>query len=232
MSKKRSEYLARRNAEKLLGVSDGTLYHYAKQGLIRPHYFEDHPLRPFYRRSDLLILKRSLGQKTASLWEVESLALMALSSAQRAERRLETFSANLGLDIVHIGRDEESIRHLRREATKGFDHEELEDANWLRHWGNCFFSMDEIYLELTERLLGIDEPWKLYLDFASDITRELLTGKYEPRPTAAKFFQAGRSHLRHVSYMYCRRVNGRIVAGVVFDGRASAVDELSALLNS
>jgi hypothetical protein len=107
----------------------------------------------------------------------------------------------------------------------------------VRFWGGAFFSMDEVYFELVQRVMGDDEPWKRFMDFASVVTRAALgdgaeaVRASEELRLAYKYFQGGARHLWYIGYMYCRRSYGRRIADVVFDGSHSAVDELMAILH-
>ena len=98
-------------------------------------------------------------------------------------------------------------------------------------------AMDEVYFELVTQLLGDDEPWKQFTDFANEVTR----GAHKKATEAAavsndlasayKYFEGGKKHLWHISYMHCRRLFGIETANEAFDGRRRAVDELMSILH-
>lgn len=224
------EYVARADAAKELKVSVNTLTRLVRRGLLVPHYFEGHK-QQFFLKSDLHLAQLAGGARSVDIRQVNATALMALSAAHRAETRLaEVFSA-MGLDVVPLHRDAPSVLALYEEVKKIPSVSEVRDPEWLKYWGGVFFSMDEVYLELVQQLTGDDEPWKVFHDFCSNVTRIVIQENEVALYMAWNRFQAGRNHLRHVSYMHCRRRRGRRIADTVFDGAAPAVNELYSLLH-
>ena len=224
-----NEYVSRVEALRLLDLTGKGLQALVQRGAIVPKYLPPKN-RQFFLRTDVQALLSTRGGST-DMNQVKGLALMALSAARRAEQRLDEVFAHLGLGITPLQRDADAVRKLYEEAKKTPTLSELKDPHFLRYIGGTFFAMDEVYLELVEHVTGDDEPWKVFMDFGNRVTRLLLDEEEPAVFLAGKFFQAGRSHLRHVSYLQCRRMKGRRVAEVVFDGGATAVEELVALLH-
>jgi D-serine deaminase-like pyridoxal phosphate-dependent protein len=220
------DYLTLSAARKHLGVSRSTFARLVRRGLLAPLRREG---KPYFHRVEVQAYKASARGRYA-LPEVRSLALQALSIARRNEQRLMEVFARLGLEVIPLPRDESSVRALYREAEELLVSEELKENAWVKYWSGCLFSMDETYLELVEFFVANDEPWKVFFDATSKILGALRAENDRGLALVIKRLDAARAHLRYVGYMYCRRVRGVKVANTVFDGRASAVDELSAIL--
>ena len=221
-------FLDKAGATKELDVSPSTLDSLVRRGVLGPHFCEQRR-RPFFRISDLHEV--ALARRDATdLPAVRALALQALSAARRAEARLAEVYAQLGIDHVVLQRDASSLRTLYQEAQQPVSMTQLRDPNWVRYWGSCFFSMDEIYLELVGKAVGAEEPWRVYLDLANHIAEGLRAQCEDGLRLVIQYFTAARRHLANMSYLHCRRMGSARVGDVVFDGRATAVDELSALL--
>jgi hypothetical protein len=222
-------YVERREVAELLNISLTKVGHLVRRRLLVPHQF-DRIRGVFFKEDAVHFLKLSQSDREPDLQEVHSMALAAASSAQRAEQRLNELYARLGLDLEPIQRDPAAIRALYASAQQGPSERDAHDPEWLRLWGRSFFSMDELYLELVERVTGDAEPWKVFMDFASAVASMMTTELRAVLGHADKLFQAGRDHLRYVSYMHCRRTRGQTVATQIFDGRPGAVEELYAIL--
>jgi hypothetical protein len=158
------------------------------------------------------------------------MALQALSAARRTETRVDELCAQLGIDHIILQRDESSLRTLLQEAQQDFETARVRDAGWVRYWSSCFFAMDELYLELAETVTGVKDAWKIYLDLANRLAKALVEEQDDGLLLVSRYLASAQRHLVHVSYLHCRRMGSGRVGKVVFDGRASAVDELSALL--
>jgi predicted DNA-binding transcriptional regulator AlpA len=221
-----SDYVDKVEAAKTLGVSVRTLDNMIHKNMIVPHSFAG-SRKVVFLRSDVSALMQATGDGGLDLAQVKALALAALSTSRRNEQRMVELYAHLGMELLPLARDTHSVRSLYEEVKLGVEPSSVHDADWLQFWTNTFFSMDEVYLELVTHLTGDVEPWLVFHDLANAILRELDSyGLTRP----VRIFRASRNHLRHVSYMHCRRVKGVETAGIVFDGRARAVDELNALI--
>jgi excisionase family DNA binding protein len=219
------DYIDRTEAARILGVSVRTLDTWVHKNLIVPHSFTGNKVR--FLRSDVFSLLQAGGDRHFDLAQVKTLALAALATARRNEQRMVELYAHLGMEILPLPRDEHSIRALYADVRLGVEPTRVHDTDWLQFWINAFFAIDEVYLELVTHLTGDREPWKVFHDFANAILHELAKSTAGRAP---RVFRASRDHLRYVSYMHCRRMQGPKAAGVVFDGRARAVDELNALI--
>lgn len=221
-------FLDLNGAAKELNVSSFTVRSMVKRGVLVTHFFEQRR-RPFFRVADLQEVQLALRDST-DLQEVKALALQALSAARRTEARQAEMHAKLGIDCVVLQRDASSLRMLYDEAQRDIEPGQLCDPNYVRYWGGCFFSMEEVYLELVGKAVGVEEPWRVYLDFARRLAEGLHTQRESGLRLAIEYFTAARRHLTNVAYLHCRRMGSARVGDVVFDGRATAVDELSAIL--
>ncbi len=219
------DYVDKSEAAKLLGVSVRTVDNMIHKNVVVPHSFTG-SRKAVFLRADILALLRA-SSDGLDLMQVKSLALAALSTSRRNEQRMVELYEHLGMELLPLARDAHSVRALYEEARLGVEPSRVHDADWLQCWTNAFFSMDEVYLELVTHLTGDVEPWVVFHDFANGILNELDSyGLARP----VRIFRASRNHLRHVSYMHCRRTKGAEAAGIVFDGRVRAVDELNALI--
>lgn len=225
-----SEYVDREEAARLLGVCTKTLAAWTKQGLISPRFLDDRK-KLQYRRSDIQMLRLAREDKSINIWPVRAVALQALATARAMESRVTSLLEQLGLDVPPLARDERSIQALYETALTPSTSAQRRDPAWWRFWGASFFGMDEVYFELVSRTCYDDEPWKCFMDFASDVLREVDEDGSEELAAAQRYFRAGTRHLWYVGYMFCRRVRGRRVADAVFSGSRSAVDELMAILH-
>jgi hypothetical protein len=223
------EFLGREAAAELLECSISTLGHLVRRGALLPHYKAQRKVL-FFRKSDVEALKYALSDDAPDLREVKALALQALAGVRRTEERLAEIGASLGIDILPLPRDLDSIATMYREAQQNPLQEQLESASWLQYWGSRFFAMDDIYFELVETATGVDEPWKVYLDFSGKILRALVDEKDSSLQLPIRLISSARRHLWHVGYLYCRRSKSRRIADTVFDGSSTAVKELSAIL--
>jgi hypothetical protein len=230
-----SEYIGKAAAAKILDVSVPTVRQLVQQGVLIPHELlrKGKKGRPWevFRLSDVQHLRLSRNEGQTDFRQVKSLALQALSAARRTERRLTEFAARLGLDIQPLPRTENYVEQLYETTGQEVHPNIVTQAWWLKFWSGTFFGIDEVYLELVVHVTGDNEPWRRFFDFSSHVTRLIyLQGDAVP-VHPKRVFEASREHLRYVGYMYCRQSQSAKVAGLVFDRRASAVDELSALLS-
>ena len=222
----------RQETAKALDLSLSGLQQLVKRGALIPHYFLDRKNRQqFFRVSDIQALKTVGGERDGDIRQVKALALMALSSARRSETRLDEVYASLGVRLTPLLRDVDSVKALYESAKVEPTRADVRDPVWLSYWGGVFFSMDDVYLSLTQEVIGDTEPWKVFMDFGSKAVRLTIAENEPALYFADKLFQSGRRHLHHVSYLYCRRLHGRKIANVTFDGTATAVSELYAILH-
>ena len=225
------EYVTRAEAAEALGVTERSLYNMVKRGILIPRHFKEDWRRTLFLHADVEQLVLTLrGDKSPDLQQVKALALQALSTARRSEQRLSDIFEHLGLDIPPMPRDESFVRALYADAKNGFYPSTVTNAEWLKFWSDMFFGMDEVYFELVTLLTGDDEPWKVFLDFSGEVLREMHKRDEDIPAGPKRLFRASREHLRHVGYMHCRRSVSAKIAHTVFDGRASAIDELEAII--
>lgn len=225
------EYVDRKEAARLLGVTTRALSKWTQQGLISPQFIDDRK-KLQYRRSDVQMLRLAREDKNTDVWQVKALALQALATARASETRLLGLLEHLGFDAPPLDRSTSSIQALYEETLTAPTVTQLQSPEWWRFWAGVFFALDEVYLELVEKACYDDEPWKRYMDFASDTARAAKDERAVPELRAAqRYFHAGARHLWYIGYMFCRRMRGRRVADIVFDGSHSAVDELMAVLH-
>ena len=230
-----SEYIGKAAVAKILGVGVPTLRKMIQRGVLIPH---DRPSgkkgRPWevFRLSDVQHLRLSMKPRETDFRQVKSLALQALSAARRTEQRLTDFAARLGLDIPPLPRHDSYVQELYDSADQQQVHPNIvTEVWWLRFWSDTFFGIDEVYLGLVAHVTGDKEPWRRFFDFSSYVIRLMYLQRGAVPTHPKRVFEASREHLRYVGYMYCRQSQSAKVAGLVFDRRASAVDELSALLS-
>jgi hypothetical protein len=225
-----ADYIDGTETAKILGVHARTLSTMVRKNVIVPHSFQGNR-KMFFLRSDVFALLQARGEGNGGdFMQLKTLTLAALATARRNEQRMVELYAHLGMDILPLARDAYAVRMLYDEMRLGVEPLRARDPDWLQFWTNAFFAMDETYLELVTHLTGDKEPWKVFHDFANGILRELIVDGEATVGRPARVFRASRDHLRYVSYMHCRRMMGAEVAGVVFDGRARAVDELNAII--
>lgn len=236
MGRTGSEYVTKPQAAKMLNVTVRTLDKWVQQRLLHPHVLDQKARqgnRPHYfLRSDIRALMHARACKTADTWQIYGLALQALSTARQTDRRLTALFEHLGLNITPLDRDPDSVRALYESARRGFVTADLTNADWFTFWGGAFFSIDEIYLELVQQATADNEPWKVFLDFANSVTRELCrVGVEAPFKQPVLRFETGKRNLLYVSFMFCQRLYGIEAARFLFANRPSAVDELMAILH-
>lgn len=222
-------YITRRAAAKELRVSLSTLERMVRRGTIIQHRFSGHK-HQYFLLADLQLLQLTSRERGTDLREVKAIALQALAAARLAERRLDSVYAFLGIDVPPLQRDADSVRGLYKEALQGSQTIQVRDPVWLRYWSCCFFAMDDIYFMLVETVTDESEPWRIFVDFSSEIAQELTEEPEVARSLAGRFFEAARRSLFHAAYVHCRRSSGKAVANAAFRGGVGAVDELVEIL--
>lgn len=208
----------------LLGVSKRTLTRWIKTGVIEPHYNKS---RAFFFRADAEVLREIAGTTDTDLPTVARQSMLAYVAAKRAERRLEELSELLGLNRSELELDSVSVRTLYEQAQV-----ELVDPTptWERaHWWAArFFGIDEHYLRAVSKVVGTNEPWKLFIDLADRYTRMPTRQPFEKHARA--YLDAARDRLRHVSYFACRKIYGKQTADNVFAEDTDVTDRLSRII--
>ena len=223
-------YVGKGAAAERLGITVDGLWGLVRRGVLRAHAFPYVKPRGFALTELQAYESNKHGTQTDAR-HAHALALAALSTARRLEERVADMYDFLGLGLAPLRRSDSDILTLRAEVQRSYDRAALRDPGWLRYWGGVFFGIDETYFELTTYLTGDEEPWKLFLDFAARVAKDIL-GEDDPELYRAyRFFDQGRQHLRNVGYLQCRHRVGVTIANKVFDGRHSAVDELFAVLH-
>ena len=222
-------YVTKERAAEELNVSLSTLKRMVKHGSIIPRGIPGHGRQQYFLLADLQLLQLTSRERGTDLREVKAIALQALAAARLAEQRLDSVFAFLGIDAPPLQRDADSVRGLYKEARQG-GQLQVRDPVWLRYWGNCFFAMDDVYLELVETVTGEGDPWQVFISFSIEIARALQDEPEVRRSLHGRFFESARRNLIHAAYVHCHRSKGRKYADATFRGDVGAVDELVAIL--
>jgi hypothetical protein len=157
--------------------------------------------------------------------------LLALSGVRRHDRLIAQIMRFLGMNAPIPARDIPSILILLEELARPIELRHV-NVDYVRYWGGVLFSTDETYLELVGLLLKTKEPWKLFCDFANQLTRVLTCDaterirRSEAMNAAAQYFYNARAQFWHVSYMLCHRTLGHRTAENVFGAKPNPVDEV------
>lgn len=227
------EYVSRKEAAALLGVSVWTLDVWVTQGLLTPRFMSNKKNR-MYNLLEVQTLRDMRETKGADIWSVKVLALQALSTARVAETKLGQLLEQLGFGAIPLARDEAGIRDLYAYAAELVVDSKLRNVSWVRFWAGAFFAMDEVYFELLIMHTRDDEPWRQYMNFANEVTHAAACfdeGVTDQLRSAYRYFEAGKRHLWYIAYMTCRKFHGRRIADRVFNGAQNAVDEILAILH-
>ena len=223
-------YVGRHEAARMLGTVVDVVSRAVRKGELLPHYFKGRPGH-FFKKDDIQAYQLARERpRTDHPRHATTLALQALAAARRNEDRLEKLYDHLGVDVIPLQRTEDAVLELYRSASAPITVADAHDKAWIRSWGDAFFGMDETYLQLVEHLTGDRTPWEVFLRRGQLLDEWLKKEGDVPLVPAHRFLVSGLSHLRHVSYLEVRRRGSAIAAGVTFDGRRTAVDELYALL--
>lgn len=231
MKQPSDDYVAKKEAARLLGVSVRGIERWVDRGLLTPRM----PLGRkgvFFLFEDVQALRALREDKSADVWTIKVMAMQAISIARATEARLLQVFEHLGLNATPLARDEAGVQYLYQYTLEETTLEKLTNPAWVRFWAGSFFMMDEVYLELVTLHTDDAEPWLRFMDFANDVSRRTVELEaHEDLRAAYRYFDAGKRHLWYIGYMTCRRAHGRRIADQVFGGAKSAVDELMAVLH-
>ncbi len=230
-SREAPEFVGVLEAARLLKCTKRAIHVYVRNGTLRPLRVEG-GIR--FRATDLLGLQEARSRTDLTLLEVASIALQARAIARFNEQRLEELHLALGIPSTTLDRTPAGVVGLHAEAVRPLLAEDLRRHDFIYFWASSFVAMDEDYLALVARHVGSREPWRIFLDLASQLlaqSPDMATTAIELRQAFAAL-EAARRSLRHVAYFYCTRAESQETANQLFPEKPSPVDTLLAILSS
>lgn len=211
-----AELITAVEAAKILGVTVSQTHTLHRNGFIEAYYPEGR--RPnqlagkYFRQEDVLLLKELREQlKDEPTAKLRQLAMRAVITSRRVERRLAELANYFGLDDVapSLEKDQVVAFYVRvKEFTEDPRVRSQEDAIAL---AKRLLGVTEEYLELVALHTGDHEPWKVFLQ-----TGKLLAGQFSPGTQVRVFIDHARRNMRNVCYFYIKGTCGTQVADKMF----------------
>ena len=142
--------------------------------------------------------------------KLPQLAMRAIVSTKRTERRLDELMEYLGLvgETLSTGKDDVVALCLQSEAT--LREPPVKDDAMVMHWAKKLLAVTEEYLELVCLYKGDEEPWKLFMQLGVEMTKRAESER------AKAYIEHARRNLRHVAYFYERGAKGIKAANARF----------------
>lgn len=211
-------YVTPLEASELLGVTVAQVHTLNRNGLLEAHYPEGRRPKGLagkkFLREDVLTLAELREQsKGALLLKLPQLALRAIVSSKRVERRLDEITRYLGLNDRVLGTEKDDVLGLFLRAENFLRNPKVRSEEEALDWAKNLLAMTEEYLELTEAHSGQPEPWRVFLELAKTLSQEC-----SPGTAARMYLDHARSNLRRVSYFHLRSAKGSKEADRVFPG--------------
>lgn len=165
------DLITREEAARLLNMSVTAFKAIAQRGVFKTYTPTKGTAKLAYSKEEVLVYKelRTDGKLTES--QLAHIALRALVKAIRTERMLESLLDYTGLNFTHLKSDRIDIETFHVQCTEYLavggsitEHHEMLKK---------LLAVDEAYLTLVFKYLGITEPWVLFMDVAKFIAVDL-----------------------------------------------------------
>lgn len=204
-------------AAKMLGVCVSTVEKMARNGILQPVYKNRRGPKHFPVQ-EVAALAEIRHQKM-DLPSVAMIAQRALVIAKANERRLDELFRILGLRRKVLDTNATEVVALYENACKTLSIGRHPTVDELEEWAGVFYGIDETYLRLVGQHTASQEPWKVFLDLANQLSARRAYECFDAVPElrlAHDALEAARRHLRMVAYMFCRETRGVRAANDLF----------------
>ncbi len=207
-----SLYLTPSEAAEVLGVTESMVRVYDRRQLLEGHYPEGKKVGKRYLAEDVHTLAEIRGEHNWNFArKLPSLAMKAVATSRRVERKLDEIMSFLGLNDVVLSLEKHDIINFHQEVELNLNQPmDMKDEKVIV-WAKRLLAINEEYLELVKSYVGTQYPWKPYLDLARTISC-----KAGARPRM--YIEHARSNLRNVAYFYERSFRGTAEAEKMFPG--------------
>ncbi len=208
--------LTRAEAAEILGVSMSTLTHMLRDGHVRAKEYDGN--KALFDEEEVHALKeaREMGSSPQQLLEMTR---QAWAAARIAQRKVEYLERLLGMHVPPANQlSEEGVRALHAEAEEALE-QRLSSADKVNYWADKFFSICDAYLARVKEVIGIDDPWLLYLRLSDHLVmgRDFVASQLDPAEIIAyKRLHAGREQFRRAAFTYLLQRFGKQKAFKVF----------------
>jgi excisionase family DNA binding protein len=209
-------YITVEQAAKILGVHFSQVHAWERAGWLEAYYPGGRVGGKRFREEDVRDFLELRGPDGFGFrWKLPQLAMKAVISSRRSEKRIEEIARYLGLDAPSLGVEKEEVlvflaklEEFRKTPKVKKQVEAIELARTL-------LAVTEEYLDLVSSYTGDKEPWKVFLD-----TAKILAEQCSPGTDARGFAEHARRNLRNVAYFYLRASKGPHEAGRLFPGES------------
>lgn len=207
-------YLTVEETAKQLAVHPSQIHAWNRAGWLEAHYPNGRLGGKRFRPEDIQDFQELRGlEKSGLRCKLPQLAMKAIVTSRRAERRIEEIANYLGLDAPALSPDKEDVVLMYMKLQSFCARPSIKDQQEAIEMAKSLLGITEEYLSLVEQYTGDKEPWQLYTEVA-----KALAGQCSPGTDARGFAEHARRNLRNVAYFYLRSTRGAREAGKIFPG--------------
>ena len=203
-------------AAEILGVGLRTIQRMTQAKRLRIAEYEDKKALYDEEEVHALAEARTLDQTPAGLLETVQ---QAWAAARVAQRRVETLERLLGLNVPPaVSLDREGVLALHAEAEATLE-KVINSEQKVNYWADRFFAICDAYLTRVTEVVGIKDPWRVYLELSEKLllNQDFENIQYEPGEIIAyKRLYSSREHLRKAVFTYLLQNYGQQKAFKVF----------------
>lgn len=162
---------------------------------------------------------KELREGRLTLVSVAAIAQRAHMVAARAERLTALVLKTAGADITPLPLNTEAVTATHLKVENELLHSRPQSAEEISDWARLLFSMGEEYFEAVKLYLHLEDPWKIYSEFATKTVLETPHDRLKVDPilrTAYGLFSAARNTLRQTAFFYVQKHYGKLFAHRAF----------------
>lgn len=209
-------YLTVLEAAKELSVHPSQIHSWNRAGWLEAHYPNGRLGGKRFRVEDVKEFQELRGlEKSGLRCKLPQLALKAIVTSRRAERRIEEIAHYLGLDAPALSLDKDDITSLYLKLQSFCAYPVIKDQVEGIELAKTLLGITEEYLSLVEKYVGVTDPWEIYMESA-----KTLAAQCSPGTDARGFAEHARRNIRNVAYFYLRTNKGAHEAKRVFPGES------------
>lgn len=201
-------FIGAKEASRITGLPVKALVKLAKQGAIGTHAQggADEAAWQFARKDiERLGRLRKQGKSINCIYETATTGFLI---AKQLQSRVQQLELALGVTTAPADLTPEGVLAIYEEATELGLRITARPSD-LYHWGTRLLSMDEAFLEAVHAHVADAEPWFVFMATADTLTTYARKHRADPLWKAASYWlQAGKNHLRNVSYFYAKAHGG------------------------
>lgn len=218
----------------MLGVTISTLQVMVRKGMIQPdHSSKRVTAASFFQLSEVAALA-DLRFQRLDMPTLATMAMRALAISKSNEKRINQIADLLGLNSKTLSTEEADVVALHIEAQDLLAEDRDLAPDEIRRWANIFYAVTEDYFRLVVHYTSTETPWEPFLGLAQKLSEGAPTEKFifhKDLESAYGYLEAGRRHLRTVTYFYFRAKYGQRAANRSFIEMNDSIDaEIAGLL--